>query len=133
MATITDNPAMIKQDWLSDLDALIGDIRSWCLGKGLATADSTKLITESKVGEYSVSVLQLRTTNGQNVFVEPIARFVVDAQGLVDIYSWPSLRRIVLVRQLDNWAIRTDSGVPLPMSWSEKSFFEIIDALTSEL
>jgi hypothetical protein len=58
-----------------------------------------------------------------------VARDVVAGDGLVDVYAWPTLRRMLLVRLGDRWELRTDSGVPWPHGWSESTFREIVPAL----
>lgn len=109
------------------------EVRGWCDAHGWAVDVTDKSIVESKLGEYSAPSLQLRTTNGNVVYIEPIARHITGAEGLVDIYAWPSLRRFLLFRQDGGWTIRTDSGVPLPWKWSEQSFVEVIGASTSPM
>ena len=131
MTTMTDDRAALQQEWLRDLQSLMGDIRRWCDAHGWAVHVTDKSVTESKLGEYSAPTLQVRAPNGTVVYVEPVARDVAGADGLVDIYAWPSLRRLLLLRQSGGWTIKTDSGVPLPWKWSEPSFVEVIDASTS--
>ncbi len=131
MTALADDPSIMRQDWLGDIQNLMTEIRGWCDAHGWAVNLTEKPISESKLGEYSAPTLQLRASNGGVVYVEPVARYVAGANGLVDIYAWPSLRRFLLVRRHGSWTVKTDSGVPLPWKWSEPSFLQVIEALTS--
>jgi hypothetical protein len=131
MATITDDRETLQQEWLRDLQCLTTQVRGWCDANGWAVHVTDKPITESKLGEYSAPTLQVRAPNGTVIFVEPVARYVAGAEGLVDIYAWPSLLRLLLMRQNGGWTIKTDFGVPLPWKWSEQAFVEVVAALTS--
>ena len=133
MTAITDDRATLQQEWLRDLQNLMTQVRGWCDAHGWAVHATDKPVTESKLGEYSAPTLQVRAPNGTVVYVEPVARDVAGAEGLVDIYAWPSLRRFSLMRQNGGWSVKTDSGVPLPWKWSEPAFVEVIDALTSAI
>ena len=74
------------------------EVRGWCDAHGWAVAVTDKSIVESKLGEYLAPALQLRTINGDGVYVEPVARHVAGADGLVHIHQvskTPDLRVVV--------------------------------------
>jgi len=131
MTAVLSNNATSQHEWLDQLTALMTEITGWCNTRGWAVHGAAKPISEASFGTYSAPTLQIRTSNGGIVYVEPVARYVTAADGLVDMYAWPSLRRLLLIRKEGSWHIRTDSGVPLPWKWSEESFTQAVEALTS--
>jgi hypothetical protein len=56
------------------------------------------------------------------------------AAGRVDLYAWPTLFRVMLLRspQDETWAIRTDSGLRWPNPWSEETFAQLALGLLGE-
>lgn len=120
----------VRQQWLQTLEQLIQTVELWCASAGWETAREAKPLEESRLGKYDAPVLKVRSPQGI-VYVEPVARYVVAGEGLVDLYAWPTMRRMLLVRRGKKWILKTDSGMPWPNPWSERAFFEIIPALAA--
>lgn len=116
--------------WLAQIDELLDEIQRWCHEVGWEFVREDKTLDESKLGRYEVSILKIRTPSGV-VYVEPVARYVVSGDGLVDLYAWPSLRRMLLVQNGNRWELKTDSGVPWPNPWSRETFVDIVPALNA--
>jgi hypothetical protein len=76
-------------------------------------------------------MLTLQTEHGA-VMVEPVARVVMGAVGRIDLYAYPTLFRVMLLRSArdEQWRIRTDSGFFLKQQWNEKTFLELVADLT---
>ena len=124
----------VKAEWLAELDALMTDAEAWATAEGWATHREFKRITESKLGDYTAPSLSVRSPSGGTVYLDPVARHVTAADGLVDLCAWPTLRRLYLVRQGRRWVLKTDSGIPWPQAWSPETFREVVPMLgvTSE-
>lgn len=119
-----------KQAWLDCIEDLLNKVESWAKASGWEVARETKTLSEDALGDYEVPVLKLRATGGGIVFVEPEARYVIGADGRVDIYAWPTLQRLLLIRSKGQWQLKTDSGVPWPELWGKKTFASIVKSLT---
>jgi hypothetical protein len=68
---------------------------------------------------------------GGHLIVEPIGRNIIGADGRVDITSFPSLNRMLLVRVDDKWVIKTDARIDWPLPWSKDAFLQLADILIS--
>ena len=64
------------------------------------------------------------------MYVEPVARDVVKADGRVDLYAFPSMNRMMLVRVGGKWVLKTDSGVKWPEPWGEQTFARLTELLS---
>lgn len=107
-----------RAEWLEDLIQLFGDIREWAETEGWEVRTKPYELTEENLGTYSAPFLIIRTP-GEPVFVEPVARFVLGAQGRVDLYGYPSLTRAMLLRKRagsgEKWIIKPELGWPGPL------------------
>jgi hypothetical protein len=76
-------------------------------------------------------MLTIRTSHGE-VVLEPVARFVMGAVGRIDLYAYPTLFRVKLLRSSKDgrWLIRTDSGIFLKQPWNEETFLGLVADLT---
>lgn len=126
---MSSQTAADPREWLETVTRLLDDVEHWCRQAGWEVDRSVKRLHESKLGEYEAPVLKVRSPAGI-LYVEPVARHVVDADGLVDLYAWPSLRRLVLVRKGQRWTLRSESGVPWHQPWNAHSFADVARALT---
>lgn len=94
----TVNWEQVRDQWLNDLQALLGHIKSW-----LADAEAADLVSiseysvplkEEGVGAYQAPALVL-DFSGVLVRVEPVARLVFGAVGRVDISNGPSVAKLL--------------------------------------
>jgi hypothetical protein len=132
MSTIA--PPDWKQEviaWKSSVISLVDDITHWATRQNWAIAKHEKTITEDEIGTYTVPKLRLGTPNA-DLIIDPIARRVAGpVDGRVDIYAWPTYHRLILVRVGDQWSLKTDSGIDWPQPWTEKTFLELAQNLSS--
>jgi len=72
--------------WREQLRLLFGNIRQWCeaLPGGAYVQEEPILMREERSGEYEAARL-LITSNGQLMRVEPVASWIVGADGRVDL------------------------------------------------
>lgn len=119
-----------RDDWLAKLRDLMDSIRSWAEERRWFVDEQERTIEEDRVGRYTVSTLFIQAPGGK-IHVEPIGCDIIGAQGRVDIESFPSLNRLLLVLVNGQWKIETDSRVPWPEPWSEQAFIGLVNALTS--
>jgi hypothetical protein len=127
-----EEQAQLRDEWLQVVEALARSVRDWAEKKGWAVTEEQREINEEQLGIYQAPVLQIDTPHGQ-VILEPIARDVAGAEGRVDLYAWPTLFRVKLLRKPDgNWIIRAGSGLNWPHPWGEATFHELAEGLLGE-
>src|SRR4051812_926313 len=91
----------IRSEWLAALNGLYGQITTWAVDEGWEVEINDTETSEEALGRYHVPVMQILTPTGRLV-MEPTARFVVGGLGTVELYAWPSLFRVRLIRKPDN-------------------------------
>ena len=122
------------KEWLEAIEKLYHEIRAWlneAETEGLVKyVEADTAITESTLGTYDAPVLQL-SFGGRLVFVRPVGRFVVAANGRIDMSLGPD--RAMLIRDKDGtWKINPvgstrDQLLPL----TKDTFSDAIEALLS--
>jgi hypothetical protein len=71
--------------WRGQLQALFATVRPWCLGlTGAHVREEPMCLSEERSGTYEASRL-LVTSNGRTMRVQPVAAWVVGAEGRVDL------------------------------------------------
>lgn len=125
--------AIAQDDWKEAVDHLVDEVEQWAHGERWRTARESKEITERNFGTYAVPVLLIKTPQGE-VHLDPIARYVAGADGRVDLYAWPSMNRMMIVRErgTGHWKIETDSGVEWPLVWSKDTVKDLIARLVKD-
>ncbi len=123
------NSKVEREDWLFLIDKLLSQIEEWAGQREWQIRRDEKTVNEAVIGTYSVPVLQIKLPAGV-LYVEPVARNVIGARGRVDIYSWPTLQRLLLIRQENKWILKTDSRIDWPKPWGRKTFYELAESLT---
>jgi len=119
-----------RDDWLAKLRDLIDSIKSWAEQRRWFVDEQEKTIEEDHIGRYTVPTLFIQAPGGK-IHVEPIGCDIIGAQGRVDIESFPALNRLLLILVNGEWKIKTDSRIDWPEPWSEQSFVNLVNALTS--
>ncbi|MBM4029537.1 MAG: hypothetical protein FJ280_29685 [Planctomycetes bacterium] len=119
-----------RDDWLVKLRELMDSIKTWAERRRWFVDEHEKTIEEDDVGKYTVPTLFIQAPSGK-IVVEPIGCNIIGAQGRVDIESFPSLNRLLLILVDGEWKIKTDSRIEWPEPWSEQSFINLVKALTS--
>jgi len=92
--------------------------RNWCVAVKRIT------LSEDGLGTYDVPLLTVETGDGR-LIVEPVARWTSPGEGRIDVYSWPALNRLMLIRKAGGWVLLTEAGVPWPQAWNEATFFDL--------
>ncbi len=126
-------PSRVKGDWLAVLEGLMADIEQWAAEQDWQVARlKKKTIHERGIGTYSVSDLRIRTHSGV-LNAEVVARDIVGADGRVDLVSFPTMDRFVVVREGDKWIVHDDYRRRRPRLWSKKAFVDVAEELTKPL
>jgi hypothetical protein len=123
-------PTSAQTAWVSVLAKVIDDIEAWAKASSWLVSRKEKTISEEHTGTYAVPVLDIKTPGGW-VVVDPIGREVLGCDGRIDIYSFPTLHRVLLVREHGGWVLQTESGLPLHQKWGRKAFVTLVGDLTA--
>ncbi len=100
-----DDPEAVKAEWLSRLDALVGEVEGWARASGWRTRRIDKTVEERRLGAYKVPVL-LMEKDAVEVVLNPVARLMPDAEGAVDLYVAPAYDDIAsLYFEGDRWVL----------------------------
>ena len=125
------DPNGILRDWLTLVDQLVDQVADWSESENWSIHRDRKTIEEEPLGRYDVPTLRVRTNQGDELHVNPVARFVMGrADGRIDLEGWPSLNRVRFVRRNGKWEIITDSNVPLRQPWNRKTFIQLAHDLS---
>ena len=110
-----ENWEQIRDDWVRTVERLVADVESWCRARDWPTRRIEKRIEEKRLGEYAVPALVFQVTFVK-LMLEPIARFVSEALGLVDLYVMPQYDNVAsLFLRADGWHIHyTVTGDKIP-------------------
>src|SRR5438045_1914257 len=80
--------------WKRRVARLTDDIRAWSVEQGWPVTEDSVVVHEEPPGEYRLQGLRIRLPNAE-VRVQPVARLVMGGEGRVDIYSYPSMERVM--------------------------------------
>src|SRR5687768_12736679 len=101
-------PEAVRDEWLQALDDLTEQVRGWSEAEGWQVTSKSLPIEEELLGKYEAPMLVIQAPWGP-LYVEPVARCVMGALGRVDMYAYPTLYRVMLLRSTKEghpWRIR---------------------------
>ncbi len=132
-AAFQDRLTRLREQWVEQVTALAHDAEAWATAArdahGWTVERRTHEIEEDVVGGAYV-VPGLRVSAGADELrLEPVARGVLHADGRVDLYAWPSMYRVMLLRKNGAWVARTESGLDWPQAWGRETFLTLADGL----
>lgn len=119
-----------KKAWIKQVQELCAEVKQWAEEEKWAVKETNKQISEDHIGSYEVPALVIQSTQGR-IHIDPIGCNIVGAEGRVDIFTFPAMNRMLLVRIGDAWELETDSRVTWPKSWSKETFVDIVKALAA--
>lgn len=114
-----------RAEWLSALEALVADVETWSHENDWGTRRDSKRLKEEKLGAYDAPVLLIQSPKGRWL-LEPIARYVVGAEGRVDLCVYPSYDSVVIAREQDgSWRIVELGRKNRVRPWNRHEFTKI--------
>ena len=128
-----DRLTRLREQWVEQVTALVGEAERWAIAaqdaRGWTVERQMHELEEEVVGgTYAVPGLRL-SAGDDELRLEPVARGVLHADGRVDLYAWPSLYRVMLLRKNGGWTVRTESGLDWPQAWDRETFLTLADGL----
>ena len=125
---LMDNWEQVRDDWVAEVERFIAEVETWCKRQDWACRRDIKTIVESEVGAYVVPQLLVQDTFGRLLF-DPYARFVVGAEGLIDLSVVPSYHYVLIVRYPEGWFLVEEDTEGPRVAWSEGVFAELAPRL----
>lgn len=115
--------------WRSQLQQLFDNIRQWChnLPGGAAIQEEPIVVREERSGEYMVSRLTI-TSKGQTMRVEPVAAWVVGADGRVDLKGTGGPFILLYSQQDDSWSYFQNNYPTAASPLTEVLFLQLAEA-----
>jgi hypothetical protein len=83
------NAQKTRDEWVGRLAALVDDVEKWAKELGWSTRRLETELEEPEIGKYVAPMLLLQEGTVR-IQLEPIARFGVGFDGLVDLYRMPA-------------------------------------------
>jgi hypothetical protein len=117
-----------RDDWIEAVEKLCADVQSWSLARGWVVRREQKTLREDRLGAYVVPVLTIQSPQGR-LLLNPIARYVVGANGRVDLDAFPSFEAVPIIRTETGWRVASQNEMNLDREWNEASFAEVSTTL----
>ena len=115
------NWEQIRDEWVAAVEQLVRETEAWAQAQGWATRRDPKEATEYRLGGYTVPQLLIHAPAGR-LLLDPIARYVPGALGVVEFCALPSYDSLRLARTADGWVLDSDNPGEAPRAWSEATF-----------
>ena len=116
--------------WQQRIRELANDVRIWSEAEGWHVGEEAIILTEHQVGSYSVPRLKIDLPV-YGLYLQPVGRFVMGAQGRVDLYGYPSMDRVMLLYKGDQWVVVPELGPTWPLPWNAGTFVDLAERLTT--
>lgn len=109
------NWQQVRDEWVNAVTQLVNEVDLWCKARDWPTRRIEKRIDDPQIGEYTVPALLIQV-DLVKLLLEPVARFVPGAAGLVDLYVMPRYAdEASLLLRDDGWWIGYDvTGDEIP-------------------
>lgn len=118
-----DNWEQVRDEWVAAVEQLVRDAEAWSQAQGWACRREQKTVTEDRLGEYSAPRLLIHSPDGR-LLLDPIARHVPGALGVVEFCALPSYDSVRIARTEAGWGLYPDGASDRPRPWSETAFLE---------
>jgi hypothetical protein len=113
----------VLANWLAALEDLSQDVEKWATGQNWMVKREMHKINEYFLGVYHAPRLLIHSSDGR-LLLQPISRFVIDAEGLVELSVMPSYESARIVRLNESWHLQPLQIEGRRQKLSEKTFLE---------
>ncbi len=127
-------PASSEQacaEWTQAVTALAQQVRTWSEEAGWQMAERTHPLDQDSSATCGLPLWAIQLPDSL-LFLEPVSINVAGAEGRVDLYAYPALTRVMLLRKDGGWRIRPELGPAWPKPWSRDTFVELAKLLADE-
>ena len=118
---------IVLPEWEMAVGSLISEAEIWAQAAGWITRRAVKLLSEPLLIGYHLPQLYIHA-EGLNYLVDPVARFVPGAFGIVDFAVAPSFDRVIIPRLAQGWFVNIERGRTIEemerRPWCEAAFLD---------
>jgi hypothetical protein len=116
-------------EWRKQLQQLFDNIRQWCqtLPGGAYVQEEPLVMREERSGEYEASRLII-TSNGQTMRVEPVALWIVGADGRVDLRGIGGPFTLLFSQQDGGWFYLAETLPIATYPLTQELFLQLAEA-----
>lgn len=127
--------SLVLEEWQTAIAGLISQATEWCHDHGWSAVTFRKNLREELLENYDVEGLRFQA-DGLSFTLEPVARFVVAAEGLVDLCEMSSYASVTVARREGRWFLQIENGKravsSLRKPWTESGFVEAVEWLSRQ-
>ena len=123
----------VRQEWIASCEALISTILEWLQPLEsqalLQVEQETIPIYEDQLGQYQVPGLKVVFLKSQVLTLRPVGRFVLGAEGRVDLISGSTPLAMLILNGTDDWEFaRREARYERPHRWefNRRTFEELL-------
>lgn len=127
--TPVDNWEKVRDEWIAAVGDFMDETETWAKRQGWGVLREPKVIKEDDIGTYSVPRMLLHDLFGR-VVLDPVARFVMGAEGRIDIHVIPSWESLIIVRMPEGWDLIYDDAEGPRSRWSEEVMIKTVLEIT---
>jgi hypothetical protein len=119
----------ILAEWKDSVERIVAETEAWAVKHNWICRREKKTVSERLLDSYELSQLMIHA-DGSFIVLNPVARFVPGALGVVDLTLVPSYHFLSIPRKKDGWHLQMDpgrkGGLPVSKDWNENSFVEAV-------
>jgi hypothetical protein len=125
----TAQPEAVRDQWVADVKKLVAEAEGWSREQGWLTHQDSRTLTEEFLGTYDVPTLTIRHPSAA-LLLEPVARYVVGAEGRIDLAVFPSYDKLLVVLGEDGaWRIASPARPEWEEPWARENFIRLAEQL----
>jgi hypothetical protein len=130
-----ENWEQVRDEWIHAVEDLVGKVEGWCKARDWPTRRIEKRMEDRKLGEYIVPALVIQV-DLVKLMLEPVARFVPGAEGVVDLYRMPQYDDVASVfRRKGRWEVHstvTGDAIPVELRQADPNLVaaELVEPFT---
>lgn len=126
-----DDMVLVKSEWILQVNDLLSYFKKWLKEpeeKGLVTISEKDIeLCEEYIGTYKISSLEI-LIGADRVQITPVGRFVVGAEGRVDIHSMLNRYNLLYLSE-KGWLFRAEGKNEKFQQLTEEGFTKILKDL----
>jgi hypothetical protein len=117
------------EEWCAALIALAEQVVEWTeqhyIAQGARVLHDLELHPEP-----DEPLLTVEISDRKRVYLEPTDKHVGALPTTVNLFAYPTLRRIVLFGPVNgDWEMRSSDGIPMGYPWNAESLIHVLDIL----
>ena len=121
----------IRLEWSNQVHDLVQEVRSWSEEQGWRVTEAQVELNEAGLGTYTLPMLTIDLPEGTAI-LKPVAQRVLNGQGRVDLYSYPTMDKVMLFCKGGTWVVRPELGPSWPLAWGKVCFLDLMQRLVIE-